>query len=175
MAQLPSSDTLDRLAYRTAVVAFPIWTFGIITGAIWAEMAWGRYWGWDPKETVAWAAPGRSPTRSTPSTAPYASSRGHAQVGARLYLPKEWTTDPQRCQRAGVGEDVVFQTKPQLGVDILSRPGHRRGPAGLGHRRRGLRSRPRSAGVLRRPRRGLRTRGPVFVPRDADLSPSGPR
>ena len=51
VAQLPGSDTLDRLAYRTAVVAFPIWTFGIITGAIWAEAAWGRYWGWDPKET----------------------------------------------------------------------------------------------------------------------------
>jgi cytochrome c-type biogenesis protein CcsB len=55
--RLPSSATLDRLAYRTAVVALPIWTFAIITGAIWAEAAWGRYWGWDPKETcslIAW-------------------------------------------------------------------------------------------------------------------------
>ncbi|HEY2762730.1 MAG TPA: c-type cytochrome biogenesis protein CcsB [Pseudonocardiaceae bacterium] len=52
-AALPASPVLDRLAYRTAVVAFPIWTFGIMTGAIWAEAAWGRYWGWDPKETCA--------------------------------------------------------------------------------------------------------------------------
>jgi cytochrome c-type biogenesis protein CcsB len=50
---LPSAETLDRLAYRTIAVAFPIWTFAIIAGAIWAERAWGRYWGWDPKETWA--------------------------------------------------------------------------------------------------------------------------
>lgn len=55
-ARLPGSALLDRLAYRTTVVAFPIWTFGVITGAIWAEAAWGRYWGWDPKETVALVA-----------------------------------------------------------------------------------------------------------------------
>ncbi|QHC02295.1 c-type cytochrome biogenesis protein CcsB [Epidermidibacterium keratini] len=50
---LPSSATLDRLAARTMMFAFPIWTFAIIAGAIWAEAAWGRYWGWDPKETWA--------------------------------------------------------------------------------------------------------------------------
>ncbi|MGB6164458.1 MAG: c-type cytochrome biogenesis protein CcsB [Pseudonocardiaceae bacterium] len=55
-ARLPASATLDRLAYRTAVLALPIWTFAIITGAIWAEAAWGRYWGWDPKETCALVA-----------------------------------------------------------------------------------------------------------------------
>jgi ABC-type transport system involved in cytochrome c biogenesis permease subunit len=38
------------------VLALPIWTFAIITGAIWAEAAWGRYWGWDPKETCALVA-----------------------------------------------------------------------------------------------------------------------
>jgi cytochrome c-type biogenesis protein CcsB len=54
--RLPESTTLDRLAYRTAVIALPIWTFAIITGAIWAEAAWGRYWGWDPKETCALVA-----------------------------------------------------------------------------------------------------------------------
>ncbi|MGH8919771.1 MAG: c-type cytochrome biogenesis protein CcsB [Actinomycetes bacterium] len=54
--RLPGGDTLDRLAYRTAVVALPIWTFAVITGAIWAEAAWGRYWGWDPKETFALVA-----------------------------------------------------------------------------------------------------------------------
>jgi cytochrome c-type biogenesis protein CcsB len=54
--RLPDGVTLDRLAYRTAVVAFPVWTFAIIAGAIWAEAAWGRYWGWDPKETCALVA-----------------------------------------------------------------------------------------------------------------------
>ncbi|HSL07396.1 MAG TPA: c-type cytochrome biogenesis protein CcsB [Pseudonocardiaceae bacterium] len=55
-ARLPGSATLDRLAYRTTVVALPIWTFAVVTGAIWAEAAWGRYWGWDPKETCALVA-----------------------------------------------------------------------------------------------------------------------
>ncbi|MEO6955254.1 MAG: c-type cytochrome biogenesis protein CcsB, partial [Antricoccus sp.] len=50
---LPSSTALDRLAARTVTFAFPIWTFAIICGAIWAESAWGRYWNWDPKETWA--------------------------------------------------------------------------------------------------------------------------
>lgn len=50
---LPSAATLDSLAYRTTAFAFPILTFGVIAGAIWAEQSWGRYWGWDPKETGA--------------------------------------------------------------------------------------------------------------------------
>jgi cytochrome c-type biogenesis protein CcsB len=50
---LPSAATLDRLAYRTLAFAFPVWTFAVIAGAIWAQEAWGRYWGWDPKETWA--------------------------------------------------------------------------------------------------------------------------
>ncbi len=50
---MPSAPTLDTLAYRTIAFGFPIWTFGIICGAIWAEAAWGKYWGWDPKETWA--------------------------------------------------------------------------------------------------------------------------
>jgi cytochrome c-type biogenesis protein CcsB len=55
--RLPAGETLERLAFRIHTLAFPIWTFGIICGAIWAEHAWGRYWGWDPKETwsfIAW-------------------------------------------------------------------------------------------------------------------------
>lgn len=56
VALLPGRDTLDRVAYRVTVIAFPIWTFAVMTGAIWAEAAWGRYWGWDPKETVAFVA-----------------------------------------------------------------------------------------------------------------------
>jgi cytochrome c-type biogenesis protein CcsB len=48
---LPSSQVLDDLAYKTTAFGFPIWTFAIIAGAVWAQSAWGRYWGWDPKET----------------------------------------------------------------------------------------------------------------------------
>ena len=56
VARLPSAATLDRVAHRTAVFGFPIWTFAVIAGAIWAESAWGRFWGWDPKETWAFIA-----------------------------------------------------------------------------------------------------------------------
>jgi cytochrome c-type biogenesis protein CcsB len=48
---LPPATSLDRAAYVVIAFAFPVWTFAIIAGAIWAEAAWGRYWGWDPKET----------------------------------------------------------------------------------------------------------------------------
>jgi cytochrome c-type biogenesis protein CcsB len=48
---LPAAGSLDRAAYVVIAFAFPVWTFAIIAGAIWAEAAWGRYWGWDPKET----------------------------------------------------------------------------------------------------------------------------
>ncbi|HVT20383.1 MAG TPA: c-type cytochrome biogenesis protein CcsB [Mycobacteriales bacterium] len=51
MRVLPSAAALDRMAYRVITFAFPVWTFAIIAGAIWAEQAWSRYWGWDPKET----------------------------------------------------------------------------------------------------------------------------
>jgi cytochrome c-type biogenesis protein CcsB len=51
MHHLPKAEVLDRLSYRTVVFGFPIWTFAIMAGAIWADQAWGRYWGWDPKET----------------------------------------------------------------------------------------------------------------------------
>jgi cytochrome c-type biogenesis protein CcsB len=50
---LPSSRSLDLWSYRFVMLGFPIWTFGVICGAIWGEHAWGRYWGWDPKETFA--------------------------------------------------------------------------------------------------------------------------
>ena len=49
-----SLEVLDRIAYRTHAFAFPIWTFAaLIAGPIWAHYAWGRYWGWDPKEVWA--------------------------------------------------------------------------------------------------------------------------
>lgn len=51
--RLPSLQVLDQLSYRLIAFVFPLWTFAVIAGAIWAEHAWGRYWGWDPKETWA--------------------------------------------------------------------------------------------------------------------------
>jgi cytochrome c-type biogenesis protein CcsB len=50
---LPKAGLLDGWSYRFVMIGFPIWTFGVICGAIWGEHAWGRYWGWDPKETFA--------------------------------------------------------------------------------------------------------------------------
>jgi cytochrome c-type biogenesis protein CcsB len=55
-SRLPAAASLDKAAYRTVAFAFPIYTAGVIFGAIWAEAAWGRYWGWDPKETWAFIA-----------------------------------------------------------------------------------------------------------------------
>jgi len=49
--RLPSLKVLDDLNYQSLTYGFPLLTLGIITGAIWAEYAWGRYWNWDPKET----------------------------------------------------------------------------------------------------------------------------
>jgi cytochrome c-type biogenesis protein CcsB len=50
LTTLPAADRLETLAYRLIVVGFVFWTFTLIAGAIWAERAWGRYWGWDTKE-----------------------------------------------------------------------------------------------------------------------------
>ena len=49
--KLPSLDILDEINYRCLTFGFPLLTIAIITGAIWAETAWGTYWSWDPKET----------------------------------------------------------------------------------------------------------------------------
>ncbi len=57
--RLPDLEVLDQLSYRLVAFVFPLWTFSVIAGAIWAESAWGRYWGWDPKETwafITWVA-----------------------------------------------------------------------------------------------------------------------
>jgi len=50
LATLPGTEKLENLAYRITVVGFILWTFTLIAGSIWAERAWGRYWGWDTKE-----------------------------------------------------------------------------------------------------------------------------
>ena len=58
MALFPSLDSLDGLVYKTIVVGFPLLTLGIVTGAAWADYAWGAYWSWDPKETwslITWS------------------------------------------------------------------------------------------------------------------------
>ncbi|MGO3885253.1 MAG: c-type cytochrome biogenesis protein CcsB [Mycetocola sp.] len=50
LATLPGSARLENLSYRVNIIGFILWTFTLIAGAIWAERAWGRYWGWDTKE-----------------------------------------------------------------------------------------------------------------------------
>jgi cytochrome c-type biogenesis protein CcsB len=50
LATLPNADRLENLAYRVNIIGFIFWTFTLIAGAVWAESAWGRYWGWDTKE-----------------------------------------------------------------------------------------------------------------------------
>ncbi|MBI3651332.1 MAG: cytochrome c biogenesis protein CcsA [Acidobacteria bacterium] len=52
-ALMPSLEALDSLLYKTVGVAFPLLCLLLITGAVWANESWGRYWGWDPKETGA--------------------------------------------------------------------------------------------------------------------------
>ena len=54
VARLPKAAVLDRVAYRVHAFGFPVWTFAaLVAGPIWAQYAWGRYWGWDPKEVWA--------------------------------------------------------------------------------------------------------------------------
>jgi cytochrome c-type biogenesis protein CcsB len=50
---LPSTQLLDSISYQTVVIGFPFLTLLIVLGALWAYVAWGRYWGWDPKETAS--------------------------------------------------------------------------------------------------------------------------
>jgi cytochrome c-type biogenesis protein CcsB len=50
---LPTHQVLDEVAYRSVVIGFPVFATMIILGSYWASIAWGRYWGWDPKETSA--------------------------------------------------------------------------------------------------------------------------
>jgi SRSO17 transposase len=55
----------------------------------------------------------------------YASSKGHTLLDTRLYLPKEWTDDAERCREAGVPDTVVFRTKPELALELLTHLRHK--------------------------------------------------
>jgi cytochrome c-type biogenesis protein CcsB len=74
---LPNAKTLDRVEYRLIAFGFPIWTFAVMAGAIWAEAAWGHYWQWDPKETwalITWIVyAGYLHARSTPGLRKWAA------------------------------------------------------------------------------------------------------
>ena len=48
--KLPPAAALEKLSYSLHIIAFPLWTFTLIAGAIWGREAWGSYWNWDPKE-----------------------------------------------------------------------------------------------------------------------------
>jgi cytochrome c-type biogenesis protein CcsB len=50
---VPKPEVLDRLGYRAVIIGFPLDTMVLILGAVWAEIAWGSYWSWDPKETAS--------------------------------------------------------------------------------------------------------------------------
>ncbi|WP_433511547.1 c-type cytochrome biogenesis protein CcsB [Nonomuraea sp. CA-143628] len=59
LSRLPARTDLESVAHKAIVLAFPVWTFAVIAGAMWADKAWGRYWGWDPKEIwafITWVA-----------------------------------------------------------------------------------------------------------------------
>ena len=50
---LPDLEVLDNITYKSVIIGFPFLTLLIVLGALWADIAWGRYWGWDPKETAS--------------------------------------------------------------------------------------------------------------------------
>jgi cytochrome c-type biogenesis protein CcsB len=85
---LPPARSLDRTAYGIHAVAFPLWTFTLIAGAIWAEQAWGHYWNWDPKEVwtfviwVVYAAylHARATTGWSPRAANYLALAGYSAI-----------------------------------------------------------------------------------------------
>ena len=70
LATLPSAATLENLAYRINILGFILWTFTLMAGSIWAEKAWGRYWGWDTKEVwtfIIWVLYAGYITRGLPA------------------------------------------------------------------------------------------------------------
>ena len=84
--RLPDASFLERLTFKIHVLGFPLLTFGIFAGAVWAHFAWGRYWNWDPKEVwafIAWVVyaaylHARVSGRSTRAWAPWLAVLGYA-------------------------------------------------------------------------------------------------
>jgi cytochrome c-type biogenesis protein CcsB len=84
--RLPDATVLERLTFKIHVFAFPLLTFGIFAGSIWAHFAWGRYWAWDPKEVwafIAWVVyaaylHARVSGRSAKANAPWIAIVGYA-------------------------------------------------------------------------------------------------
>jgi cytochrome c-type biogenesis protein CcsB len=97
-SRLPSAAALDRAGYRVNAFAFPVWTFAVMAGAVWAEAAWGRYWGWDPKETwsfVTWVIyAGYLHARATAGwkgrRAAYIAIAGFASLTVTYYAVNIW-------------------------------------------------------------------------------------
>ena len=86
-SRIPSAMKLDLTAYRILAFTFPVWTFTVIAGSIWAERAWGRYWGWDPTETwafITWVRLRRLPARPRHRAAGRAAAPHHRPSRLRL-------------------------------------------------------------------------------------------
>ena len=88
--RLPSAAALDRSAHRTAVFGFPIWTFAVIAGAIWAESAWGRFWAGTPRRPGP-SSPGWStPPTCTPGRRP--AGAGAPRRGSTSWAWRSWSS-----------------------------------------------------------------------------------
>ena len=117
----PTSERLEALTNRVLAFAFPLWTFAVVAGAIWAENAWGRYWGWDPKETwafITWVV-----------YAAYLHARSTAG----------WRGQPgvlDRDRRLGVVHDQLLRREHLRQRPALVRRGRRSGSDGSGSARR---------------------------------------
>ena len=94
----PASAWVDQVAYRMIAFGFPLWTFAVIAGAVWAQEAWGRYWGWDPKEVwsfVTWVLfaaylHARATTGWRGSRAAALASVGFAALMVNYYAVNLW-------------------------------------------------------------------------------------
>lgn len=147
-ALLPTARSLDRAASRIIAFAFPIWTFAVIAGAIWAQEAWGRYWGWDPKETwsfITWVLfAGYLHARATSG---WQGGRAAvlALVGfAALIVNATGSTGPRSSDPPAGGPRPRLRRRPRTNAGRRSRGSPRRNP-----RRAGCSGRTRTLGRSR--------------------------
>jgi len=141
--RMPSAKTLDHLADRTVIFAFPIWTFAIIAGAIWAQSAWGRYWAGTPRRPGRSSSGSSSPPTCTPAPPPAGAAAGRlAQPGRpglpagqllrgqpmdhRIALLRRCLTDPRRHRHAAVVSSPVPGRRRHGGNGARHRRMHRR-------------------------------------------------